>query len=168
MNLLLIHSTSAHLGGPAHIIKFTRLLLFAVGLHRCSDRPLPRSALAAGGSCSPAPAEGVGGVPLPDAPPLRSVVRQHLGQTLAAVQLLDDAGAGQTVTGQDFQRLGGCIAIGLTSDQRGRGGVFKELTLSAAVQFLQVFVEERRQVDLQDRDTTQVNLKPSLEKWFLL
>lgn len=82
------------------------------------------------------------GFPLPDTTSCCSVVCQHLGQILAAAKLLHNASAGKTVGRQDIDGLGLRAAVDLSGRQRG-GRVFKELPLSAPVQFLKVFVEKR-------------------------
>lgn len=79
-----------------------------------------------------------------DTTTLSSVVCQQPGQTLAAAQLINNTGAGETVGGQEVDGPW----IGATSNQpthQGEGGgFFKKLPLSAAIQFFKVLVEERR------------------------
>lgn len=134
------YSIAAHLRGPVHFILFIWLLLLTVSLHWWFDWRLSCPALATDRRSSTGNAEGVGGFPLSDATSLRSVVSQHFGKILAAVQLLHYAGAGKTVGGQNVDGPGRNTAIGLSSDQGGRSRVFKELPFSAPIQFLEVLV----------------------------
>lgn len=135
---------TAHLGGPVHIALFAWLLLFTVTLHWQPDCSVPRSALAADRSSSIGSAKGVGGFPLPDTTSLCSVVCQHPGQNLAVAQLLYNAGAGETVGGQDIDGPQLWAPINLSTHQGGGGRLFKELPLSAPIQFFKILVEERR------------------------
>lgn len=80
---------------------------------------------------------------------LCSVVRQHPGQVLAGAELLNDAGAGEAVGGQDADLLGLGASVSQAADQGG-AGLFKQLPLPASVQLFKVLVEERRQIHLQD------------------
>lgn len=135
---------TAHLGGPVNITLFAWLLLLTVSLHWWLDCSVSRSALANDRSSSIDSAKGICGLPLPDTTSLCSVVCQHPGQTLAVAQLLYNAGAGETVGGQDTDGPWQWAAIGLSTHQGGGGRLFKELPLSAPVQFFKILVEERR------------------------
>jgi len=132
----------AHLRGPADVALLARLLLFIVSLRQRFDQSVRRSVLSS--SCRAGGAEGVAGFFLPDPAAVRSVVCQHPGQILAAVEMLHDAGPGEAMTGQDVDgpRMSG--AVRLPADQRGGRRVFEKLPFPAPVQLLQVLVEERR------------------------
>lgn len=93
---------TAHLGGPVHITLFAWLLLIVVRLQRWPECSIRGSALAADSTGS---AKGVTDFPLLYTTSLCSVVRQHPGQNLTVAQLLYNAGAGETVGGQNIDWL---------------------------------------------------------------
>lgn len=147
--------SAADLRCPGHFIQSVWFLLLAVGLYRVFDpRRLCCPAVTIDTSCSAVRAgctERVTNFPLSDASTLCSEIRQHFGQIVAAAELLYDPSAGQTVIWQEVDGSGSDGAVGLTNEQGGRCWVFEELPLSPIIHFLQVFVEQRRQVDLWDR-----------------
>lgn len=67
--------------------------------------------------------------------------------------MIHDAGGGEAMAGQDISGSGLGGAVGLSAGCGGWSRVFEQLAFSASVQLLQVLIEERRQVDLQERQT---------------
>lgn len=92
---------TAHLGGPVHITLFAWLLLINVSLQCWPECSIPGSALAANRTRSIGSAKGIADFPLLYTTSLCSVVCQHPRQDLTVAQLLYNAGAGETVGGQD-------------------------------------------------------------------
>lgn len=79
----------SHLGGPGHVVLSRWLLLLTISLDGVLGRQSLPDRWLGEGVC----------LLLSEAASLGTVVCQHLGQVLAAAQLLCDAGAGKVVGG---------------------------------------------------------------------